>query len=139
MKKGATLLRVLALTARIVGIIAVIIALNLILNPLFWPIDRIEKWMYNKTPIGTSMDEAAKTYKRSFWHVGPKLDSGYGILVEYEGGRLVSHSATPAVCSKSIRVGIWFFPPIGWLNAHLGFDDEERLVDISANKGYIGL
>jgi hypothetical protein len=101
------------------------------LNYLRLPDDMIEKILYKKVPIGTSMNEAIEIIESNQWVIEPTRGSGYGLLPNGQ----VLHNMTPSVCSQSKEVTLGHY----WLGAvyviaHFGFDDDGNLVNITVYK-----
>jgi hypothetical protein len=114
----------------------VYIATVVLLNPTWWPKNQIEKYLLNKMPVGTNMNEAVEIVNKKNWRIISMGDFGYGISKQ---GR-PSTANTPAICSKTIRLNLGSsFIPISWAEAYIGFDDDGRLVDITVWKFMTGI
>jgi hypothetical protein len=125
-----------ALIMPIVGIIM----LNIKLNPIWWENEEIKDLMFEKIPLGASMDEAIETMQNNHWEIRRISDSGYYI----QDGRPYFNVNSDAnffnVCSKTIRVTLGHYPlNSGVVIVYFGFDDDGYLVDITVYKEYNSL
>jgi hypothetical protein len=123
-RKAIISLAIIMLIALVVG--------TVMMNPLLWPKDQIEKKLLQKIPIGTSMDEAIVLIENNNWIIREAHDIGYGIR-----NGTPRFGDTPTVCSKSMRVTLGHYFGDGvWVSAYFGFDDG-YLVDITVIKEYL--
>ena len=103
-------------------------------NPAFWPVSCIRSYVLMRIPAETSMTKAEeKIYYWTSWDMN-KFPNSQGPFPN-------DNAKTQAVvkCIK-VHLGEYKIPFVTCdAVAYLGFDEDEKLIDVSANKEYDSL
>jgi hypothetical protein len=128
----------------LIGLVTGAVMLERKSNPIWWKDGEIGKWIFEKIPLGTSMDEAVEIIGNNNWRIDGIHDFGYRI---WHGqprfgtlGETPGNPAPPTICSKTVVVTLGYYPfDSGVVQVYFGFDGDGHLVVVTVEKTYFSI
>ena len=116
--------------------VGLLICIQILIHPLARPSVFIEKAVLKEIPLGTSMDDALEIIEENPEWKLDYVSKRYGYGINKHG--CVSYDESEYVCAKYIRMDVGYYNVLidCYVEAFLGFDENEKLTIVTIQKDY---